>query len=92
MRVDVKEFTKQDQSFVGFLTTLIADPQLGVIVTDIDEIAIISDHEYVARVHVRVQKLPEFERVEPEDYCRIHMTDEDFGFTVESIEITSRTN
>lgn len=92
MLVNVKEFVKQADSFIGFLTSLIGDPDLGVIVTDIDEIAVVSSHEYEARVHVKVRTPPEFDNVEPQDYCRIHMTDEDYGFSVVGVEIAEETN
>lgn len=92
MRVNIVKFREQDNSFVGFLTNLLGDPDLGVIVTDIDEIGIVSDREYDARVHVRVTQAPEFERIEPKDYCRIHMADEEFGFQVLDVEIIHETN
>jgi len=94
MRVDIKEFRNQDESFVMFLTRLLNDPDLGVSVTTINQIDCVSlkEYQYECSVHVKVRTPPEFDKVEPKDYCRIHMTDEEFGFLVTNVEILQETN
>lgn len=92
MHVDTKVFVYQNQDFIVWLTDLIGCPALGVLVTDINQIDLVSMRAYEISVHVRVKTPPEFDPVEPEDYCRIHMTDEEFGLSVVKVDIIQETN
>lgn len=88
----LKAFAEQDDNFIGFLTNMMSDPDLGVIVTNVTDVEVMVRREYRATVHVRVIKPAEFERVLPEDYCRIHMTDEDLGFDVMEVQLVAAPN
>lgn len=92
LRVGTIKFDEFDGSLVDFLTQIISDPDLGVLVLNIDEMGVENRTEYTARVHVRVRQTLQFKRVEAENYVRIHMTDEDFGLSVVDVEIIQETN
>jgi hypothetical protein len=81
-----------DMMPTDFVTSTISDPDLGVLVLGVDELAALPSGEYGARVHVHVRQKPPFKTIKPEDFVRIHMTDEDFGLSVVDVEIIQEIN
>lgn len=77
---------------VDFIVRVVSDPDLGVLVLNIDQMLSLDADTYTARVHVRISPPSQFVAIKPEDYIRIHMTDEEFGLSVIDIQIIREPN
>jgi len=86
VRMRIQQPNDSDDTPTDYLTRVVGDPELGVLVLNVKAPKGRAG-KYEATVHVRVNQPKEFEKIEPMDYLRIHLTDEEFGLLVEDVKV-----
>ena len=86
VRLRVEQIKDPDARPIDYIIMIAGDPDHGVLVLNVDA-PTGHPYKYRAMIHVRVTQPTKFWPIEPKDYLRINLTDEDFGVVVEDVRI-----